>query len=1666
MDLKNQYKTIYFVLPLIFIVAPFFNVQAQRIFWTDRFNDRIMVSDDIIGLSGGTVLTTGLSNVDMLEVDDQSGFIVVTLNGNEGLYRLNINGTNLVEVRDFGSFTGFTNIEVNPDDGLIYGSELNGGVFYYDVNEGAPFTETQMTMAGVPTGAANDDYTGIAYNSSGNNVYLSRPAGSDIFVTSDALGDNVAGGFQGRSPDLIEIDTDNNKLYYVEGDQLSRSNLDLNAPELLVDAGTQIFDIEIYPNLGVYYCTNVGIYFFDFELESNTLLLTQSGVRGLGALVDFSRPTVQSFIPNPGQSGVAIGATQFSMTFNEDVQISSNTASGTDTQIRVFRNGGLFETIDRTSANLTVVDNVLSIDLNNALTVGDYHVLIGGNVISNLSKLDYTGISNTTTWSFTVECDDPTIQASGLARSNIGNGSFDLSWVNGNGDHTIILAKNGSPVDTPPTDLTTYGANSSFGVGDEIGSGNFVVFNGTGNTERVTNLPDGITHFAAYSYNAANSCYLSTSPITVQGPDFSANFATVSQSGPGNIDLLSADQIMFTYEISGGSSDMLTTGMTFVTGGFNQITDLTQLFSDLWLTDDAGNRHNLSDGGTLTANNLTLNNFNTTGIGNVPGGGTKVYELHAQFLPTLGGGLAQTVDNMTTEFELFGFNFTYDDNTGSAHRTEIVGSAASGQNFIRVVATEIGILQQPSTTVDQLAVLPQQPVFESTDANGNRDLDFVDTIVVGTTNPDDLSPTSSPTSFTLGLIDFAASGFNFVDAGTSTMNVMASPSGISSPNTNSITVNAIPPTLALSNLEVIDNTSCSMANGSIEVVSIDPGLISNYTFNLEDESGMTVAGSGPLFSGLVAGNYFITATNNTSSLSTSPLSVTVGEMLAMTLIPDGVDNNICEGETLPDFEIILGAASSEVIWYDDDPNVGGNVINNSNGINSPTLPATDFPGGISGTGVFRVFASYIDASTFCESGAVGSRLQINTVPSGVLEVTSDFGGFGVSCSSVSDGEVQITASGGTAPYTFTLVETSETQSGSNPATFTNLAAGDYTVMISDVNSCEVTSNTVSITAPMGITASIDVTSDYNGTPLSCSDIADGEITVAAANGTPPFNYTLVELPGNTTGASNGIFTGVPAGSYSVMITDQNDCPFTTTSVNLVAPTAISGSLSESQVISCAGNADGEITATVSGGTGTLTYVLNEIAANTSGASNGVFTGLAQGNYTVTVTDVNNCSFTTPSFSLDDPAAYSATLSRDVDICAQEIASLDLQITGGAAPYNVEVDGLGTISYSGTGTFDITVSTTITINILSITDANGCAASNISGSSTITVFQDPTVSNAGDAQEVCEDMISLSANSPSVGLGIWQLVSGSGVIADPSDPNTTVSQISAGDNIFSWTISNGTCEASSSEVTITKLSTPIGEGIISSASGNNEFCPETDVVLNVTGVNDVTTYTWTLLDGGTTVTNEPSVAFSVPNGIRTGVVTVVGENICGVGTVSQEFNVTVLSSPDVTINIPSLVQINLGTAFTFTSDEAISNVSWDFGDGNTSTDENPTHTYTEIGSFQVSITGSSVNGCPVSGTANITVNPADPISIKNAITPNGDGANDQLIIDNIEFYPDNTVTLFDRWGVEVARFTGYNNDWDLTNDGELIPAGNYICVVELPSIDDVVKRTITVVRSSN
>jgi gliding motility-associated-like protein len=165
-------------------------------------------------------------------------------------------------------------------------------------------------------------------------------------------------------------------------------------------------------------------------------------------------------------------------------------------------------------------------------------------------------------------------------------------------------------------------------------------------------------------------------------------------------------------------------------------------------------------------------------------------------------------------------------------------------------------------------------------------------------------------------------------------------------------------------------------------------------------------------------------------------------------------------------------------------------------------------------------------------------------------------------------------------------------------------------------------------------------------------------------------------------------------------------------------------------------------------------------------------------------------------------------------------------------------------------------------------------------------------------------------------------------------------------------------------------------------------------------------------------------------------------------------------------------LNIGAAFNFidTSANAIS-YNWDFGDGHSSTDQNPSNTFFTNGVYYVTQHVTSDFGCTDSVTVPITINTVtEEISslIPNAISPNGDDKNDVWKLDFLRFLDvEVTVDIFNRWGQSIFHSDGYETPWDGTFNGTLVADGTYFYVINLNdnSEDAVYKGSILVMENA-
>jgi hypothetical protein len=287
----------------------------------------------------------------------------------------------------------------------------------------------------------------------------------------------------------------------------------------------------------------------------------------------------------------------------------------------------------------------------------------------------------------------------------------------------------------------------------------------------------------------------------------------------------------------------------------------------------------------------------------------------------------------------------------------------------------------------------------------------------------------------------------------------------------------------------------------------------------------------------------------------------------------------------------------------------------------------------------------------------------------------------VSCNGGSNGSASVTPSGGAGGYTYLW-----SPSGGTAATATGLAAGSYTVTVTDANNCTATKN-FTITQPSAIS-----TATGSQTNVSCNGGTNGSASVTPSGGAG--GYTYLWSPSGGTAATA---TGLAAGSYTVTVTDANSCT-ATRNFTITQPTAISTATGSQTNVACNGGTNGSASVTPSGGTPGYTYFWSP-----SGGTAATATGLAAGSYTVTVTDANSCT-ATRNFTITQPTAISTATGSQTNVSCNGGTNGSASVTpsGGAGGYTYSWSPSGGTAATATGL--AAGSYTVTV-----TDANSCTA---------------------------------------------------------------------------------------------------------------------------------------------------------------------------------------------------------------------------------------------------------------------------------------------------------------------------------------------------------------------
>ena len=468
-----------------------------------------------------------------------------------------------------------------------------------------------------------------------------------------------------------------------------------------------------------------------------------------------------------------------------------------------------------------------------------------------------------------------------------------------------------------------------------------------------------------------------------------------------------------------------------------------------------------------------------------------------------------------------------------------------------------------------------------------------------------------------------------------------------------------------------NNATTKCTNSELSVVISSPPQIQLSSTLTSSSIDLSVTGGTPGYTyswsngattedltNLSPGTYTVVVTDQNGCTETA--SYTVQNQNPVLSVNWAISNILCFGDQngMINLTVAGGNAPYNVSWSGPvSGNPAGNEIANSGG----SYLIANMP---AGTYTLTITDSNGNSTNISATISQPSAIQV-----AAAAVT------GVACNGNSTGAINLTVSGGTGAYTYLW------SNGATTEDISSLPSATYNVTVTDANGCTVQASTT-ITQPQS-----PLTLTTTQVNVLCNGASTASVNLTVSGGTAGYSYLW------SNGSTGEDLTGLPAGTYSVTVTDANNCMEQASATITQPQTPLTASSTQVNVL-CYGANTGSIDVSVSGGTSPYTYTW----------SNGVvgqdLVNIPSGTFSLTVTDANACTATT-SATITEPLPILLTGSVNGN-------NIDISVSGGTVPYNYSWSSgdvtqdlanvsSGTYSVTVTDAFNCSISDTFTVD---------------------------------------------------------------------------------------------------------------------------------------------------------------------------------------------------------------------------------------------------------------------------------------------------------------------------------------------------------------------------------
>lgn len=589
-----------------------------------------------------------------------------------------------------------------------------------------------------------------------------------------------------------------------------------------------------------------------------------------------------------------------------------------------------------------------------------------------------------------------------------------------------------------------------------------------------------------------------------------------------------------------------------------------------------------------------------------------------------------------------------------------------------------------------------------------------------------------------------------------------------------------------------------------------------------------------------------------------------------------------------------------------------------------------------------------------------------------------------------------------------------------------MLAGNYTLSLVNTSG-SVTDLCGNLAMPAGLNFTVNgISIAMTVSDVSCFGGNNGSVTANPMSGNAPYAYNW-----STGAAGSSSVNGLIPGTYTVSVTDAYGC---TTSQSAIIAEPADMIISEMHTdVTCAGGQNGSATITVQGGTPAYTYTFGS-QTGSSAFTNNLPAGLNQ----VIVTDANGCQKSI-QFVIDEPPAVVSAIQTSFSdtVCSGQLITLIATATGGTPGYTFNWN-------NGTYNEDSLVqyASQTTMYTVFATDSNGC--SSVPQNITVNVYDKLSLSYLATA--VCD--------GDSSRLSIWA-TGGNGIYNFNFMPdNLTGSEFTLLPDVQKTYIVSVTDGCQSGTVTDTIQFTIHPRPVSNFGMDITEGCAPLWINFSDSSSiasGSVASWNW-LIGADVSSEQNPFHCLVIKGDYKIKLVAVSDFGCVGDTAVKK---VKVFGQPVADFSADKDSKGIFHASFDF-KDESVHAVSWiwNFGDTNdptVKTIKNPTHTYSDTGSYIVTLVVFNAKGCSDTISQTVEVLPVSKLFLPDAFSPNGDGVNDLFSLKGL-YISDVNLTIFDRWGKPVHQMNHVNDYWDGRVNGTELPIGVYSYIADIRGAD--------------